>query len=263
MHLNILLLLVATAFCLTTPSLRAGAQSSPRTFSERHVMRSLRLLHSAQATYQATLGAGDYGSLQSLRQAGFIDGALATGEKYGFVYVVTLVPGPPRNFIVTATPLRYRKTGIRSFFIDAGGEIHGADKQGQPASSSDPIIDDCTSGTVIENERCTILDMRVLAGAQSTYAATAGSGDYGLLPELYIAGLIRGDLADNTARGYNYQVQTINHAPGQPASFKIWATPQIYGVTAIRSFYIDQTDILRGGDKKGGQANQNDPPVDK
>src|SRR4051812_35088870 len=102
----------------------SAAQSTPRLFSELHVMRSLRQLHSAQETYRATVGSGNYGSLAQLRSSGFIDEALASGSKYGFVYTVSTNTS---TFTVNATPRVYRKTGVRSFFIDRFGEIRGGD----------------------------------------------------------------------------------------------------------------------------------------
>ena len=219
-------------------------------------------------TYQATAGSGNFGSLQNLRQAGFIDEPLASGEKYGYLYVVSTIAGvpgqSPPSFTVTATPRSYRKTGIRSFFINTSGDIRGGDKGGAVATSSDPIIDDCTNGSISDNERCTIRDMRALHSAQMTYAATAGMGNFGTFPQLYQAGLIRSDLSDYAARGYLYEVQITVPVHGQqPASFKIWASPHYYPTSAIRSFYIDQTGVLRGADRNGGQADQNDPPVGK
>jgi hypothetical protein len=240
--------------------------ASSRHYNERHVMRALRQIGSGQATYQATTGNGNYASLADLNNAGFVDAALASGDKYGYVFTVSTVPfvpgGSAASFAVTATPRVYRRTGSRSFFLDQSGEIRGGDKNGQPANGSDPVIDDCTSGAIEENERCTIADMRQLAGAQATYATTFGGGNFGSLNQLYSAGLIRSDFADNLARGYVYKVQLTQAAPPEtPARFKIWATPQIYGVTAIRSYYLDETGVVRGGDKNGGQANENDPQI--
>ena len=253
--------------CIAAGCMIASAQS-PRTFAEAHVLRSLRQIHGAEATFQATTGNGNFGSLQNLRQAGFIDEALASGAKYGYVYVVStvaFVPGQhPAAFTVTATPRSYRKSGVRSFYIDALGEIHGGDRNGQVATAGDPFIDDCTSGSILENERCTIADMRSLVGAQAAYASTIGNGNYGTFQQLYSAGLIRAGLASGSSRGYFFAYLVIDFVPNtQTASFKIWATPQAYGTSAVRSFFIDQTGVLRGGDKNGGQANENDPPVNE
>jgi len=251
--------------CIAAGCTIASAQSA-RTFAEVHVLRSLRQIHGAEATYQATTGSGNFGSLQTLQQAGFIDEALASGAKYGYVYALSTIaaaPGQhPAGFAVTATPRAYRKSGVRSFYIDDHGEIHGGDKNGQVATSTDAVIDDCTNGSIADNERCTILDMRALHSAQMTYAATIGNHNYGTFSQLYAAGLIRSGLVDFGTRGYFYEYLILSYEPHvQSAVFKIWATPQTYGVTAIRSFYIDRTGVLRGADKNGGQANENDPPI--
>ena len=259
---NLAFTIAAILLFLHGLSISSPSQSSPREFHEVHVIRSLRQIHHAQTTYVATVGGGSYASLQTLRQAGLIDDALATGNKYGYVYVVSTTTGPPQ-FSVTATPRAYKKSGRRSFFIDRGGEIHGGDKQGELANRNDPIIDDCTSGSVMDNERCTILDMRALHGAETAYAATYGNGNYAPFRELYLAGLLRSDLEDYLTRGYSYKVLGINQAPNVPASYKIWATPVQYGTSAILSFYIYQTVTLRGAYKNGAPADHTDPPINK
>lgn len=233
-------------------------------FRERFVVQSVRTIHSAEATYQATTGNGLYGSLADLRQANLIDGILAGGKKYGYVFVLSktnpTAAGPAR-FFLTATPLNYPKSGRRSFYISDNGEMRGADKNGALAGENDPVIDDC--GLLFSNERCTILDMRWLASAQMTYQATAGNGNYGNFSQLLAAGLINSRSAGGTNHGYVFTVQTIEGQPGIPAFFSFRATPANYGVTGIRSFYIDVEGVLRGADKQGQPANENDPPIEQ
>ena len=103
----------------------------------------MRTLHSAQATYQATSGNGNYGSLNNLRQAEFIDAVLASGKKYGYLFVVQTMARTDASgarFSITATPQSYRKTGRKSFYVDETGVIRGADKNGAPANADDPPI---------------------------------------------------------------------------------------------------------------------------
>lgn len=247
---------------LALGSICALAQA-PRPLVEKHVMRSLRAIQSAQATYQATIGAGNYGTLENLRQVGFIDDALASGNKFGYLFAVVLASNPSR-FSATAAPRIHKKVGRLSFYIDSrDGEIRGGDRDGGPAVVTDPIIDDCTSGTIIENERCVIQDMRAVVTAQMTYAATAGDRSYGTLQELYAAGLIRAGLVNGSLRGYSHSLVTIDYVPRvQIPSFKLWRKPITYGVTGIRSFYADQSGVLRGADKNGGDAGPTDPPIE-
>jgi hypothetical protein len=246
-------------------NIAAAAQApNPKFFNERFVITAMRAIHGAEATFQATTGNGDYGTAAQLRQAGLIDSALLSGQKYGYQFVLTETPhtqSTPARFVVTATPTLYRKSGLRSYYIDELGEMHAADKNGTVADANDPYIDDCALWGLQDNERCTLLDMRGLHGAEATYAVTSGFGNYGMFTELYAAGLIRSDLADYDSRGYIYSVQVVNMQPNVQPLFKISAVPRQYGVTGIRSFFIDQSGVIRGGDKNGQPASENDPPI--
>jgi hypothetical protein len=244
----------------------ADAQRSTRKINEAFVQRAMRTLHSAQATYQATGGNGNFGSLRNLRQMGLIDEALATGNKYGYVFVVTFVPysppSTPAAFTITATPRLYRKTGYRSFFIATEGIVRGADKQGLPADENDPDIDEesrCPTG----GEQCTIPNLRTLHGAEATYQATSGIGNFGSLDQLRAAGLIPRTLASGAANGYNYTVTFVIQTQTVPASFRISAVPQVYGTTGIRSYLITTDGVIRCADRNGTPADENDPPCDQ
>ena len=45
-----------------------------------------------------------------------------------------------KSFEAFATPTQYNKTGRRSFYTNEQGVIHGADKRGEEASTTDPEI---------------------------------------------------------------------------------------------------------------------------
>ena len=227
----------------------------PKFFDERLVIKAMAHLIGAQATYQSTAGSGSYGSLTQLRAAGLVDEATASGRKYGYYFFVT---AGPKMFTARATPVSYRKTGLRSYYTDQRGVLFGADKNGLPADDSDAYIDACSLWGIADNDRCTREAMRTLHGAEMTYAATVGNNEFGSIPELYVAGLIDMILGTSSKHGYNFEVQIVS---GQPATFKLRSRPAQYGVTGIRSFYLDQTGVLRGADRQGGHADQNDPPV--
>lgn len=104
----------------------------------------------------AQLGPAPKGQISD-EQASLIDAKLAAGSVggYRFQYRVT---GPavapaiasdaegqearsdPTAFELSATPENYGKSGRRSFLLDADGKLHGADKNGEMATTDDPIV---------------------------------------------------------------------------------------------------------------------------
>ena len=141
--------------------------------------------------------------------------------------------------------------------------MRGADKEGATADTTDPIIDTCASFGIFFNERCVLNDLRVFWGAEMTYLTTTGAGSYGTFSQLLTAGLINSRRAGGTNHGYTFTLLTINPPAGAPAFFSVKATPVNYGVSGTRSFYIDDTAVIRGGDKQGQPADKNDPPINE
>ncbi|MFN0277388.1 MAG: hypothetical protein ACKVRN_02185 [Pyrinomonadaceae bacterium] len=233
---------------------------------EHIVIRSLVTIHAAQMTYASTYGNGNYAAtLEALRQAELIDPVLASGYKYGFTFVMSATPASrltPATFVVSATPQRYPHTGKRSFFVDTFGEIRGGDKKGRAATASDPYIDTCALLGSADNESCAINAMRTLHGAEMTYASTYGNGNYGTLSQMGRASLINRTLATGLIHGYSFTVTFVTSTQTAPASFKINATPQIYGTTGVRSFFMDINGVVNGSDKQGKPAAENDPAID-
>jgi hypothetical protein len=260
------LLAIAVVIAQTIVPVASGTVARPHTPNEPMVIRSLREVHRAQFIYQATVGSGNFGSFSQLYQAGLIDVVLANYYKYGYAFQWSQVTGGPTwpaLFTSGAFPVKYRKTGVRSFYIDQNGDIRGRDKNGNTASVNDPIFDDCTNGSPLENDRCTVYDMRNLHAGQMSFVRTSPGGRFGSLLQLYLAGLIRTDLHDSATRGYVYSYQFTDPGPSSPATYKIFATPATYATTGIRSFYVDETGILRGADKNGAPANETDPPINE
>jgi hypothetical protein len=255
---------ITLAFCFQAFA-KATYKSNRYTYvqNEKFAIRALQTLHSAQATYQATAGNGNYGSLAALHQAQLIDSALASGLKYGYVFQISTVARvgtTPAAFYITATPISYRKTGRGSFFINEGGEMRGADKNGAPATVADPIVEVCRElgGS---NERCAISDLRTIHAAQITYSATTGGGNYGTFNQLYELSLISQRLASGSIHGYIFTCTIVARTNTTQASFKVSAVPVKYGTSGLRSFYIDEIGVLRGADKNGAPADENDPPI--
>ncbi|HEX5425234.1 MAG TPA: hypothetical protein VFW94_16925 [Candidatus Acidoferrales bacterium] len=121
---------------------------------EDSVIKALQGLKEAIDRYQrafgtlpkslAELGPAPPGEI-SPDQASLVSKDLASGEAGGYRFGYQVLAAPDSNtqatFQLTATPDDYGKTGLRSFFMDADGKIHAADKHGTAATGDDPILE--------------------------------------------------------------------------------------------------------------------------
>src|SRR5215813_10378084 len=93
-ELLIVVVIIGIIAAIAIPNLLAARRSA----NEGSAVSSLRTLHGAQATYQATSGAGNYAGSNSgglgdttglgyLNGAGLVDAVLAAGSKSGYDYV--------------------------------------------------------------------------------------------------------------------------------------------------------------------------------
>jgi len=115
-------------------------------YNEAGAIMMIRTLHSAEATYQATVGNGDYGTIEELGKENLIDRVLAEGHRFGYLFQVRREKHSsesPSSFQIVAVPRTYLQTGSRSFYIDESGVIHAADKNGVEANlADDPLVID-------------------------------------------------------------------------------------------------------------------------
>lgn len=238
-------------------------RANPRVINEAFALRNVRILHGAEMVYSANLGNDEFTSeLEILRQAGLIDPALATGYKHFYSFAITAQPssdGSRSSFTVRAVPTRYGKTGKLSFYVDILGEIHGADKNGAPASASDPIVGDCSTGSISDNERCTVYSFLRIRNAERRYFSANAS--YATLPLLSSYGYIDARIASGQDRGFNFQWVIGFPSPPSFGYFRIGSQPRFYGQSGRMSYYLDETGVIRGSDRNGAAATVNDPPV--
>ncbi|MFL6207805.1 MAG: DUF4190 domain-containing protein [Pyrinomonadaceae bacterium] len=128
-----LFFLIPIVAAIAIPNLLA----SRRAANEGSAIRSMRIISSAEQTYQATIGNGrDFGNLTQLQNAELIDNVLSEGVKNGYRFQVTCAG---IHFAATATPVD-KATGTRSFYIAEDGVIHAANKHGLAADEDDPIL---------------------------------------------------------------------------------------------------------------------------
>jgi type IV pilus assembly protein PilA len=80
--------------------------NSRRAANEGSALSTLRTIHSVQASYQSTVGAGAYGDLPSLVSNGMLDPTFTSGTKSGYSFEV--VPSAAAG----VTPPRFYASGL-------------------------------------------------------------------------------------------------------------------------------------------------------
>jgi len=144
---------------LDIPSMAKQWEQADLEAHEGDAIAALRKLATALETYRRAYGklpdalerlgpAPESGI--SPEAAGLVDAELSAGIKNGYAIRYRIVPAggnlseedsnQAAKFELAATPIEYGKIGRRSFFLDSGGVLRGADKQGAVATSADPRI---------------------------------------------------------------------------------------------------------------------------
>jgi type IV pilus assembly protein PilA len=125
-ELLIVVAIIGIIAAIAIPNLLA----SKRAANEGSSIASLRTMTGAQATYQSTAGAGEYGSLANLETEGLIDSVLGAGTKSGYAYTVTPLASSataPARFDASCVPQSATgigATGTRSFYTNESGVIY-------------------------------------------------------------------------------------------------------------------------------------------
>lgn len=126
-ELLLVVAIIGIISAIAVPNLLA----SKRAANEGSAISSVRTITSAQATYQATAGAGFYGSLANLNTAGLVDstitGSTVVAPKSGYFFTaVADTTTPNSQYLVTASTARatgITATGSRNFASDASGVV--------------------------------------------------------------------------------------------------------------------------------------------
>ena len=151
-ELLIVVAIIGIIAAIAIPNLLA----SRRAANEASAQAGLRTVTSAEASYQATTGAGTYGTLAELGTANLIDTTLsgatsAANAKSGYIYLMTPVAagsGTPANYIGGNYPAGasgITQTGTRRFLTDSSGVIYFDTTLSAPPTSG------TASGTAIGN----------------------------------------------------------------------------------------------------------------
>ena len=130
---------------------------------------------------------------------------------------------------------------MRSFFVDETGIVRGADHQGGLATEYDPPIDLYAMGDLSTNEHNAFHVMACMYGAQYMYRGITQTASYGNLDQLRQGLFYYVPFEVNRFNGYIYTLTLTTGNDSINPHFEFSAVPEIYGVTGIRSFYVDET----------------------
>jgi prepilin-type N-terminal cleavage/methylation domain-containing protein len=113
------------------------------------------------------------------------------------------------------------------------------------------------------NESAAIGAMRTLGSAQATFQSSAGTdqdgdgtGEYASLALLSNATppYIDEVLGGGTKSGFQFNVTTSGNVDTDEVMWEASAWPVNYGISGNRTFYIDESGVLRGSDQGGGSV---------
>jgi hypothetical protein len=111
------------------------------------------------------------------------------------------------------------------------------------------------------NEGASIQTLRKIHSAEAAYQATHENGAYGTLDELAADRLIDSELATGIRYGYKFTIEIKPSRYDEAPGFQAVGVPLAYGDTGVRSFYIDETGVIRAGDNRGAEATERNDPL--
>ena len=123
-------------------------------------------------------------------------------------------------------------------------------------------IPNLLASRIAANEGSTIQAMRQIAGAEHTYSSVHGT--YGTLEQLATEELINPGIAAGTRHGYRIKIDVSKPGSGNRiGGYQVVAVPLTYPNSGRRSFYIDETGVIRGADAHGKDATKDDDPLNE
>ncbi len=102
------------------------------TSQEKVALASVRAIFEAEALHHARLQT--FGDLDQLIGQSFIDNSFETGEKSGYLYVIT--GASSADFELRASPVSYGDTGFKAYFVNGTGVIRYTEDGSSPDANS-------------------------------------------------------------------------------------------------------------------------------
>jgi len=180
----------------------------------------------------------------------YISSALMDGYKKWAEQPSTIVSDQTRAFLVRAStvaqPITY---SLSNEGLGPLHEIHIPKNLVLMAVAG--ISGESNPSPTVQNERTAIGVMYTIAQAEITYKKT--NGTCATLEQLSAAKMFPKEIIEKT--GYKFELTVSGD------NFELSAVPLEYGKSGKMSLFIDQTFLLRGGDRNGAAATASDPPI--
>ena len=109
------------------------------------------------------------------------------------------------------------------------------------------------------NEGSAIGTLKTISSAEANYANIYQR--YGTLAELQAEQLIDPMLASGVKNGYHFTLELKASDDLSEGGFEATAVPVEYGKSGRRSFFIDESLVVRAADNQGRRASEFDPPL--
>jgi hypothetical protein len=106
---------------------------------------------------------------------------------------------------------------------------------------------------MIANERTAITALHMIANVEGQYRSGEGQGSFASLEKLIENQMVSKEFIED--HGYKIEVTLTGNR------FEVTATPLEYGKTGKMSYYIDESNVLRGADHGGAMASAADKPI--
>ncbi|HEX8499805.1 MAG TPA: hypothetical protein VF659_04370 [Pyrinomonadaceae bacterium] len=108
---------------------------------------------------------------------------------------------------------------------------------------------------VIAGEAAAAYTLQRISSAELTYRNEKKKERFATLEELLAEGVLEKDFLEHV----EYKIELTATSD----KFEATATPKVYGRSGRRSFYIDQTEVLRAADRRGERATADDPKTEQ
>ena len=108
------------------------------------------------------------------------------------------------------------------------------------------------------NEGSAIHSLRKISAAEAEYYGHLQK--YATIDELAAHDLIDPMLASGTKNGYRFSLELTSNYP-DPDGFEVIGVPVTYQSSGRRSFYTDESAVIRASDNQGGPSSKLDPPL--